>query len=310
MSRTLRRSAILLAAAASVAMPAVFATAALAQGSDGDGPVTRDQIVLTGSLVVPEGETVENAVIFNGDALIEGTVSEALVVFNGRAEIAGSVGKDAVVFNGPVLVRSGAVIGGDLVSRQAPKIQDGATVRRNVEGIARRFDFPELGLEGRIAWWIGYSVSTLVLGLVLLRNSRGLDAASGRAIDRHMAAVFGFGALTFFLLPVVAGLLFITVVAIPLGLFLALALGLWYSIGYVVGSIALARLVVKGSTSRYLAFLAGWGALRLLALVPVLGGTAWVMTTIIGLGVLWVAARSTPEASAPVSSPPPEPAVA
>ena len=310
MSRTLRRSAILLAAATFVAVSAMLAPGAFAQGSDGDEPDSEDQIVLTGTLVVPQGETVEKAVIFNGNALIEGTVRETLVVFNGRTEITGSVGEDVVSFNGPVVVRSGAEIGRDLLSRQTPQVEDGATVRGDIQGLTRRFDLTELWFTGRFAWWIGYSVSTLLLGVVMLRLAWGLDVASARALEVRRGGVFGFGALTFFLLPLVAVLLFVTVVAIPLGFFLLLALGLLYTVGYVVGAIAVGRLMVKAPTSRYLAFLAGWGALRLLALVPLVGGLSWVVSTVIGLGALWVAARSTPGDAASVSSPPPEPVTA
>ena len=310
MSRTLRRSAILLASATFVAVSAMLAPGAFAQGSDGDEPDSEDQIVLTGSLVVLQGETVEKAVIFNGDALIEGTVRETLVVFNGRTEITGSVGEDVVSFNGPVVVRSGAEIGRDLLSRQTPQVEDGATVRGDIEGLTRRFDLTELWFTGRFAWWIGYSVSTLLLGVVLLRLAWGLDVASARALEVRRGGVFGFGALTFFLLPLVAVLLFVTVVAIPLGFFLLLALGLLYTVGYVVGAIAVGRLIVKAPTSRYLAFLAGWGALRLLALVPLVGGLSWVVSTVIGFGALWVAERSTPGDAASVSSPPPEPVTA
>jgi hypothetical protein len=133
---------------------------------------------------------------------------------------------------------------------------------------------------------------TLVLGLVLLMLARGLDPASIRALRDRLGATIGFGLLWFVLLPIVAVLLFVTIVGIPLGLFLLFALGLVYSIGYVVGGLALGRLVVKEPTSRYLAFLAGWGALRVIALVPFLGGIAWLVGTVLGLGTLWVAARA------------------
>jgi len=83
-------------------------------------------------------------------------------------------------------------------------------------------------------------------------------------------------------------------VGIPLGLFLFLALALVYSIGYVVGVLALGRLVLKEPASRYVAFLVGWGALRVIALVPFLGGIAWLVSAVLGLGTLWVAARSGP----------------
>jgi hypothetical protein len=183
-------------------------------------------------------------------------------------------------------------------------------VRGDVVGISKRLDLSRYWWAGRVAWWIGYSVSTLLLGLVLLRVAWGLDDASARAIDRRLGGVFGFGALTFFLSPVVAVLLFVTVVAIPLGVFLLLALGLVYTIGYAVAAIALGRIVVKAPTSRYLAFLAGWGALRVVALVPFLGGLTWAWATVVGFGVLWVAARPTPHDAVPVTPPPPAPATA
>ena len=62
--------------------------------------------------------TVDTAVIFNGHATVEGTVREDLFVLNGDTEISGTVNGDVVVFNGDVAVRSGAEIGGDLVTER------------------------------------------------------------------------------------------------------------------------------------------------------------------------------------------------
>jgi len=268
----------------------ILAPGAVAQ--DQDGANSDDQVILTGGLVVPEGETAKTAVVFNGDVLIAGTVSETLVVFNGRTEITGTVDEDVVVFNGSVVLRSGARVGGDVVSRQAPQIEDGATVEGSIDDLQKRWDYWDITFVGRLGWWLAYTVSTLVLGLVLLMLARGLDPASIRALRDRLGATIGFGVLWFVLLPIVAVLLLVTIVGIPLGLFLLFGLGLVYSIGYVVGGLAIGRLVVKEPTSRYLAFLAGWGALRVLALVPFLGGIAWLVGTVLGLGTLWVAARA------------------
>ena len=268
----------------------ILAPGAVAQ--DQDGADSDDHVILTGGLVVPAGETAKTAVVFNGDVLIDGTVSETLVVFNGRTEITGTVGEDVVVFNGSVVLRSGARVEGDVVSRQSPQIEEGATVGGSVDNLPTRWDYWDITFVGRLGWWLAYTVSTLVLGLVLLMLARGLDPASVRALRDRLGATIGFGLLWFVLLPIVAVLLFVTIVGIPLGLFLLFGLGLVYSIGYVVGALALGRLVVKEPTSRYLAFLAGWGALRVLALVPFLGGLAWLVGTVLGLGTLWVAARA------------------
>jgi hypothetical protein len=283
---------------------------ALAPGAfaqDDDGPDTDDQIVLTGRLVVPEGETVHTAVIFNGNATIDGTVAETLVVFNGRTEITGTVGEDLIVFNGSVVLRSGSRVGGDVVSRQTPQIEDGATVGGGVDDLETRWDYWDVTFVGRFVWWLAYSVSTLVLGLVLLLLAPGLDPASVRALRDRLGGTIGFGLLLFVVLPIVAVLLFVTIVGIPLGLFLLLALALVYSIGYVVGALALGRRVVKEDSSRYLAFLVGWGGLRLIGLIPFLGGLAWLIGTVVGLGTLWLTTRAKPAVltpAAPASMPP------
>ncbi len=126
------------------------------------------------------------------------------------------------------------------------------------------------------------------------------------ARDRRGPSIIA-GVAVFFLLPIVAVVLLATVVGIPLGLFLLLALALLYTVGYVAGAHAVGRMVVKPPASRYVAFLAGLGIVRLLALVPVVGGIVWAITTIVGLGALVVAARRVTQDSAPVVSPAPPP---
>ena len=97
----------------------------------------------------------------------------------------------------------------------------------------------------------------------------------------------------------------VIVIALPLGLFMLLALALLYSIGYVAGAHAIGRLVVKAPTSRFLAFLAGWAILRAIGLVPAVGGLVWVLASIFGLGVLWVASRrTTAKPPQPIAAPP------
>src|SRR5262245_9197559 len=271
-----------------------------------------DDIVLSGTLVVPEGETVATAVIFNGDAVIQGTVTESLVVFNGDAVVSGTVADNVIAFNGRVVVRSGAHVGGDVASRHAAVIEQGATVDGNVRGIGGRFDWQTWGWISRYVWGFGYTVSTLILGLVLLWFAPRLDPALAEAFQRRTGGSFGFGALLFFLLPVVGVLLLVIVLAIPLGLFLLLGLGLLYTVGYVAGAQVVGRLMVKPPRSRFPAFLASWGVLRAIALIPVLGGLAFMVTSIVGLGALAIAAGRRAPASelepAAASVPPPPPA--
>jgi hypothetical protein len=286
------------------------ATSAFAQ-DEGTTPGDDDQVVLMGELLVPEGATVGTAVIFNGDATIDGTATESVVAFNGDVEITGTVGDDVVAFNGRVIVRSGAEVDGDIASRRDPQIEEGATVRGAIEGISGRFDLEGLGWVARYVWWFGYTISTLILGLVLLMFLPGVDASLADAFRRRMGASFGFGAAIFFLLPIAAVLLLVVVVAIPLGVFLLLALALLYTLGYVAGAHVLGRRLVNPPGSRFVAFLVGWLILRGIGLIPFLGGLVWVLASIAGLGALVIAARRSkpaavqPVPAGPIPAPPP-----
>lgn len=285
-----------------------FAPAASGQ-DEGGQPNADDEIVLTGTLVVPEGQAVGTAVIFNGDADVQGTVTESLVVFNGDVTVSGSVGDNVVAFNGRVVIRSGAEVGGDVASRRAAVIERGATIGGQVKGISGRFDFATWGWISRYVWWLGYTVSTLILGLALLGFAPSADRALADAFRRRTGASFGFGALIFFVVPIAAVLLMLIVVAIPLGLFLLLGLALLYTIGYVAGAQVVGRQVVKEPKGRFAAFFAGWGILRAIALIPVVGGLLFMLTSIVGLGALVIASRAAAGASAGLSAPgvPPSP---
>ena len=281
------RSTLVLGAA----LAAVLALAGPAGAQSDPTSTPTEQIVFSGRLVVAEGETVDSAVIFNGPATIEGRVTESLVVFNGHTVVTGTVDGDVVVFNGSVTVRSGATIGGDLVTVDSPTVEPGATVRGDQRRVSAEFDAAEFGFASRFAWWLGYSVSTLLLGLALLALAPAFDPSVSRAARERTGASIGLGAAAFFLLPAVAVLLLVIVVAIPLGLFLLLAFALLYTVGYVAAAHVLGRRLVAMPKSRFLAFLAGWAILRGLALIPAVGGLVWMLAAIFGLGALWVAAR-------------------
>ena len=288
-------------------MLALWTSPAWAQ--DGGDSNDDDQIVLTGSLVVPEGEVVDTALIFDGPATIAGEVRETLVVFNGDAEVTGTVRGDVVVFNGDLVIRSGAEVGGDLVTNSTPQVEDGARVRGDQVSVVTRFDIDVVGFAGRFAWWVGYTVSSLILGMLLLAFAPRLEEKVRAAVQNRLGASIGWGAGLFFLLPIGAVILLVTIVGIPLGLFTMLALALIYTVGYVVAATAVGGLLVKSPSSRFLVFLVGWLPLRALALIPFLGGWLWFLASAWGLGLLAIAVRSSSVvgSAAPAAPMPPVP---
>ena len=76
----------------------------------------------------------------------------------------------------------------------------------------------------------------------------------------------------------------LTVLGIPLGVAVLLALALIYVTGYTVAAWVVGRRLVKEPSSRWVAFLAGWGALRVLSLIPFVAALSWLAAAVVGLG--------------------------
>ena len=137
--------------------------------------------------------------------------------------------------------------------------------------------------------WIAATVSSFLLGgALLLVSPRGADAVAGVGRSAVGPAI-GLGFALAIGVPVVGVLLSISIVALPLGLATLFALGLMYGVGYVAGCYFLGRLILREPRNRLLAFLVGWGILRLAAIVPVLGGITAAAAVVYGLGCLTVA---------------------
>jgi hypothetical protein len=171
--------------------------------------------------------------------------------------------------------------------------------------VTTNIDWDITWFAGRFLWWLGYTVSVLILGMLLLAFAPGLDGAILEGIRGRLGATIGWGVALFFLIPIAAGILLVTVVGTPLGLFVLLGLALLYTVGYTASVIGLGRLLMS-SSSRYVAFLVAWLILRGLALIPVVGGLVWLAAAAWGLGLLAVAIRG-PRAERSAMAPPPPP---
>ena len=81
------------------------------------------------------------------------------------------------------------------------------------------------------------------------------------------------------------------------------------ALAYTTGAwVAGRRLLGDRSDSSWVALLAGWGLLRVIALIPVIGGLAGLGATVVGLGALAVALWRARRPGAPVAPAPETPA--
>lgn len=272
-----------------------------------------DLVVLTGDALVMQGDVVGTVVAFDGAVTVNGDVLGDVVAFHGPVTIDGAaeVGGNLIVLDGTLTVMPGATVSGDIVADQ-PVISGEATVAgtvRTVDDIAWTFGAGTLAFG--FAIWLAIAVSVLLLGLIVLGLApRALEAAVG-AGRTAIGPTIGLGALAFVGLPFVAILAIFTVVGIPLGVGILLALALILATGQVAGVAILGRSILRtGSLVR--AFVAGWAIVAAVTLIPFVGGVVWFVAGVYGLGAIGVAvwrARRSP-AEAPVPAMPAAPAAA
>jgi hypothetical protein len=270
-------------------------------------------VVLTGRADVRAGETVDNVIIFDGPVVVDGTVNDALVALNGDVLIRGTARDDVVAADGRVTVADGGRIEGDVVSRHRPVIEGDGRLDGSWERWNPRAWSNATSVVGWLAVWLAFTVSSLLLGLLLGLLAPRAAVAVDAAAARGFGPVILWGLVLLIGLPIVAGIAIVTLVGLPLGLGLLLALGLIYGIGYTAGAWILGRRVASRA-SPIVAFLVGWGILRVIALVPVLGWLVSLATVVVGLGAIAVAGRRarrrdvvTDEPGEPVRTPPAPP---
>ena len=292
----------------------VLAVAAPAAGAQGVDEEVDNIVVLTGLAEVREDETVDVVFIADGPVLVEGTVRDAVVALNGDVEIRGTVEEDVVVGDGRVTIADGGRVEGDVVARRRPVLEGDGRFDGSWERWNPRAWTGTASVVGWLALWLAVTISTLVLGLVLVLLFPRAREAVDEVVRRGVGSVILWGLVLVIGLPIIAVIAMVTLVGLPLGLGLLLALGLIHGIGYVAGAWILGRRIVR-TASPLVAVLVGWAILRVVALVPFLGGLAWLVAVVVGLGAIAVAAGRTrrgrvvvEEPVEPVRPAPPPPA--
>ena len=244
-----------------------------------------DRIVLSGSVLVDRDETVPgDVVVVDGDVLVRGTVRGDVVALGGDVTIRGTVGGSVVTLEGRATLGRAARVSGDLVYfDKKPVVAPGAKVSGDVEKI----DSGEIGnVLKALAFgvWVAFSVSLLLLGLIALLLAPRAAEAIARTAKKSWGRAIGVGFAALILLPIVAGLITVTVIGTPLGIILLATLIPLFALAYVSSAFAVGRLILKGSGIP--AFLLGMLILCLLTLVPFLGALVTLLAIVFGLGLL------------------------
>jgi cytoskeletal protein CcmA (bactofilin family) len=265
---------------------------------ESDETLRGDLNVFGGNITLDERSRVEgNVNIFGGNADIAGTVTGDLQIVGGNVDLrsSGNIEGDVIKVGGQLNRDSGAVIGGRETTMNLPFIPelDGRPEVR----VERGFDGDRDGGPFDWFWNILGGIFGLFLAAVIVLIAMGVAAiaptnmamASGVATASWLVSG-AVGALTLIAVPIVAGLLIITLCLSPFGVLLLVL----YAAGILAGWSVSARLlgerimraVNRSDWSLVGQTLAGAVLLALLGGVPIIGGLIGFTATALGLGAL------------------------
>jgi hypothetical protein len=257
----------------------------------GSASAATDHVVITGGAVVPAGQTAGDVVVLDGTVRIDGRATGDVISVSGPVRLNGRVDGDLIAVSDRALLGPAARVGGDLrYGDERPVLARGASVGGQIS----KEDWADAGNGwgwlGVLGWWLAVSVSTLIVGALLVWLAPGALYAAERAVREHLGATIGWGFAIAIGVPLLAILALVTLVGIPFGVALLLAAVPVLLLAYATAAWILGRRVLRDrSTSPWAALLAGWGILRLVALIPVAGALVGFAATVVGLGALTVA---------------------
>jgi hypothetical protein len=248
-----------------------------------------DQIVLAGTVSVPQGERAGEVVVFSGSVDVEGLVTGDVVILEGPVVVTGQVNGSVIAADGIVRLGESARVGGDVLASEPIRIRPGAEVRGDARGGTRFSLEAPLAVLGKLLGPIAISISVLLMGLVLVWLApRGADAVA-EALSVAPLASLGWGILLALTVPVTGMALVVSVLGLPLGLALFLSFGLWWLVGLTWAAWCAGRGLVRAPHGRMTALVAGWAVLAGVGLVPIVNAAVWTLAPVLGLGAMVVA---------------------
>jgi hypothetical protein len=271
----------------------------------GSASAASDHVVITGGAVVPAGQTAGDVVVLDGPVRIAGRATGDVVSVSGPIRVTGRVDGDLIAVSDRALLGPAARVGGDVrYGDERPVLAPGASVGGKISSEDWADTASGWGWVSMFGWWLAVSVSTLIVGALLVWLAPGALYAAERAVREHLGATIGWGVAIAIGVPLLAILALVTVVGIPFGVALLLAAIPVLLIAYATTAWNVGRRVLRNrSASPWVALLAGWAILRVLALIPVAGGLVGLVATVLGLGALTVALWQARRPGAPAARP-------
>ena len=264
-------------------------------------------ISVDGTVDVPAGQSVDGVVVVNGTATIEGSVN-SIVVVHGTATLTGATAGRLLVVDGTANLGPGTTVTGDVATLHGDVLRDASAV---VAGRTTSLDANLTALAVAlipvlIVVWVGVYVAMVVAGLALAALGARQTRTAEDLISRKPGQTLAAGLIATIALPILFGVVTVTVIGAPMGLaMLLVGLPLLAFVGWLVAAVwvgdwLLGRRGTREADHPYKAAVLGVLVLAVAGVLPFVSAIA----TLFGVGGLVLMAWNgfRPEAPSPAPS--------
>lgn len=261
------------------------------------GNVERSVTAACQELTIGSSSVIGGNILATASMLrVDGKISGALRSTAGTILIAGEVVRDVEVTADQVVVLPGAKIGGNLTykSDNPAEIHDGAQINGTVKRIT--VAPPSEQPLASIIWEEALKVvSLLVLALLFVLLLPLATEQVADTVRTQLWMSLGLGVGGFLVPPVLALVLFITVIGIPLGWLFLVGYGAFLGAGILLGKVFLGFLLgvsilralqKKQQVSPIWSVLLGTAIIKLLTYIPYVGWVVNIFVLLLAMGAL------------------------
>ncbi|MEZ4505119.1 MAG: hypothetical protein R2848_04440 [Thermomicrobiales bacterium] len=244
--------------------------------SDGEESVL---LKINGNTQVAPGDTIENAVVINGNINVAGTVEDTVLVVKGDAVVTGTINGTISVVRGTLTLEPGSTVKDVMLVDSELNRADGATVTGEIEDRGLDFSFGRGLAVFSLLWWIGMTIVALVAAGIFAWLGRKQLFGSVGTLKTDFVKSLITAIVLWILLPLGAALILFTLVGAPLALLVLLVIlpALWLLGMIVVGTWLGSFIINPTTTGRAVgAALLGTLILSAVSLIPFIA----VITTI------------------------------
>lgn len=269
-----------------------------------NAPVTRNVFLACGNCTVTRQAIITGSLLTAGAnlELAAPSIGKGFRFFGSRLYLNSPISHEAfVVADREFLLGPNASISGDLkyTGNNEAVLQSGATVAGNIsyQKIQPSEQYPRFfGARGALEVYnrakpvldvIGFLVTALI-GYLFLGLFPRVFEKTAMAMEKRPAASFGWGVLVALITPLVIVLFAVTIIGIPVALFLALAVYLLWLAATYLASFFLGRKLLLGryGERRGWSLIIGLLILSFLSYLPILGNLIKLIIVLFALGAL------------------------